>query len=282
MKSLKHSKLKNTGILFELLVRQLASDTMNNVDSKAMPIIKKYFSKNTELFKEYTLYQTLIKEKFSKEEKANYLIDAVLKSRESINKSVLNRQKYNLIKEINSNYNLENFFKAKVDNYKALAAIYKLFEYKVEENPSENVSNRYTIVEHITNKKVKRLTENSDISEFAKQDKDVRLLSYKILVDKFNDKYSDLNEGQKRLLKNYINSVTNGPELKTYVKEQVASIGKEITRLLPKVQDKVVSIKLQEVKNLLKNIGQVKSINETHILNLLRYQELIKELKQLK
>jgi hypothetical protein len=67
MKNLKHSKFKNTGVLFELLVRQVASDTLNNNDSKAIPLIKKYFAKSNELAKELNLYQTLVKEKFSKE-----------------------------------------------------------------------------------------------------------------------------------------------------------------------------------------------------------------------
>ena len=74
MKSLRHSKFKNTGVLFELLVRQVASDTLNNIDSKAIVLIKKYFAKSTELSKEFNLYQTLIKEKYSKGEKANHLI----------------------------------------------------------------------------------------------------------------------------------------------------------------------------------------------------------------
>jgi hypothetical protein len=144
MKNLKHSKFKNTGVLFELLVRQVASDTLNNIDSKAIPIIKKYFGKSTELSKEFDLYQTLVKEKFNKEDKASHLIEAVLQAKTKLNHSILNRQKYNLIKEIKSNYVLEDFFKAKVNNYKTLASIYKLFEYTVSDNPSEIVENKYT------------------------------------------------------------------------------------------------------------------------------------------
>ena len=139
MKNLKHSKFKNTGVLFELLVRQVASDTLNNSDSKAIPLIKKYFANSTELAKELSLYQTLVKEKFTREDKASNLIEAVLAAKTKLNQSVLNRQKYNLIKEIKSNYVLEDFFKSKVNNYKTLAAVYKLFEYTVADNPVEIV-----------------------------------------------------------------------------------------------------------------------------------------------
>ena len=280
MKNLKHSKFKNTGVLFELLVRQVTSDTLNNSDSKAIPLIKKYFAKSTELAKEFNLYQTLIKEKFTKEEKANHLIEAVLIAKSQLNQAVLNRQKYNLIKEIKNNYVLEDFFKSKVNNYKALAAIYKMFEYTIADHPTESVNNRYTIVEHITRKDAAKAAIKNEMSEFIKQDKDVRLLSYKILVDKFNEKYYDLNEGQKSILRNYINAVSEGTELKSFIVKEVNKLQTSLKTLTSKVDDKVVKIKLTEVTNLLNEISVAKSIKDTHILSLLRYHELIKELKK--
>jgi len=280
MKNLKHSKFKNTGVLFELLVRQVASDTLNNNDSKAIPMIKKYFAKSTELAKELNLYQTLVKEKFTKEDKANHLIDAVVAAKTQLNQSILNRQKYNLIKEIKANYVLEDFFKTKVNNYKTLAAIYKIFEFTVADSPVEAVNNRYTLIEHITRKEVKKQAEFNEMSAFVKQDKEVRLLSYKILVDKFNEKYSNLNEGQKSILRQYINSVSEGTELKTFISEEVSKLQKSLKTLSTKVEDKVVKIKLSEVANLLKEIATAKTIKDNHILSLLRYHELVKELKK--
>lgn len=280
MKNLKHSKFKNTGVLFELLVRQVASDTLNNSDSKAIPLIKKYFAKSTELAKELNLYQTLVKEKFSKEEKANSLIEAVLVAKSQLNQTILNRQKYNLIKEIKNNYVLEDFFKSKVNNYKTLAAIFKMFEYTIADNPVESVNNRYTLIEHITRNEVKKTNELNEMSAFVKQDKEVRLLSYKILVDKFNEKYSDLNEGQKNLLRQYINSVSEGTELKEFIDKEVAKLQKELKSLSAKVDDKVVKIKLSEVTNLLSEITSAKTVKDNHVLNMLRYHELIKELKK--
>ena len=281
MKNLKHSKFKNTGVLFELLVRQVASDTLNNNDSKAIPLIKKYFAKSTELAKDLNLYQTLVKEKFSKEDKANHLIEAVLAAKSHINQAVLARQKYNLIKEIKDNYILEDFFKSKVNNYKTLAAIYKLFEYTIADNPVESVNNRYTIVEHIVRSESKKPNQVNEMSEFIKQDKEIRLLSYKILVDKFNEKYSNLNEGQKDLLRHYINAVSEGTELKEFITKEVNKLQKNLKSLISEVDDKVVKIKLSEVTNLLKEISNAKSIKDNHVLNLLRYHELIKELKKI-
>ena len=280
MKNLKHSKFKNTGVLFELLVRQVASDTLNNNDSKAIPIIKKYFAKSTELAKELNLYQTLVKEKFAKEDKAGHLIDAVSAAKTKLNQTSINRQKYNLIKEIKNTYVLEDFFKTKVTNYKTLAAIYKLFEYTIADSPVESVNNRYTLIEHITRKEVKKNAPLNEMSSFIKQDKEVRLLSYKILVDRFNEKYSDLNEGQKSILRNYINAVSEGTELKSFIGEEVSKLQKSLKSLTSKVDDKVVKIKLSEVSNLLSEIASAKTVKDTHILSLLRYHELVKELKK--
>jgi len=280
MKNLKHSKFKNTGVLFELLVRQVASDTLNNVDSKAIPLIKKYFGKSTELAKEFDLYQTLVKEKFAKENKATQLIEAVLEARAKLNQASLSRQKYNLIKEIKSSYVLEDFFKAKVNNYKILASVYKLFEYTVLDNPAEIVDNKDTIVEHITRKDAKKNSTLNEMKAFEAQDKEVRLLSYKILIDKFNTKYSKLNEGQKSLLRQYINSVNDSTELKTFLVSEVVKIQKDLKTLNTKVTDKVTKIKLSEVTNLLNTYKEVKVVKDNHVLNLLRYHELIKELKK--
>jgi len=102
--NIKHSKYKNTGILFELLVRQITSDTLSGKDSKATNILKKYFVK-TELGKEYKLYETLSKHKKLTEGKAEVIINSVIESSKNLNRGTLKRQKYNLINEIQNHYN---------------------------------------------------------------------------------------------------------------------------------------------------------------------------------
>lgn len=280
MKGLKHSKIKNTGLIFELLVRQIASDTLNNKDSKAIPILKKYFNKNTELSKELNLYKALTSEKFNKEEKANALIDAVIKTKNALNKNTISKQKYSLVKEINESFGLESFFNAKVQNYKVLASVYKLLEYDVVDSPSELVNCKYTLIEHITGNEPQKTDENSDVKTFINEDKSVRLLAYKYLVNKFNEKYNTLDSKQKGLLREYINNVTTTEQLKKYIVSESNTIYKELEKLTKKVDSQVVKIKLHEVTNLLKSMSNVKTVNDNHILSLLRYYELLKELKK--
>ena len=227
MKRIKHSKVKNTGLIFELLVRQVASDTMNDANSKALRIIKKHYNSKSELQKELKLYRTVAEEKFVTESKAEKFVEAVLKARAEINESQLRRDKYNLIKDLKANYIVEDFFKSRVKNYKLHASTYKLFEFNSADDPKEYVLSKFTLIEHVQKAPKKQESAPSLSSEH----KDVRILASKLVVDKFNEKYSSLGASQKRMLKEYINNVTNSVSLKKYVLKEVTSLKNTITEL---------------------------------------------------
>jgi hypothetical protein len=281
MKKIKNSKFKNTGILFELLVRQITADTLNDVkESVASNLIRKYFNKNSELSKELNLYNTIIKEKFNSEEKAKSLVEAAVTARKRLSNKVLNRQKYNLIKEIKDTWDLDTFFQSRVSNYKVHASIYKLFEYNLEDNPKVLVDTKYTLVEHITfNKKTEDKKEQL-VEQYRQQDKDVQLLAYRLMVDKFNSKYKGLSPRQKNLLENYINNVSNTATLKEYVGAECIKLTKELNELNKKVDDKVVKIKIDESVKLLSEMNKGKVVKDGDVLSLLRYYELSRELKK--
>ena len=273
----KHSKYKNTGILFELLTRQLTSDTIAGTQPKALSFLKKHFNKKTELLKEYKIYHTLATQKYNKDSQATMLIDTLLEAHGKLNKSQLRREKYNLIKEIKDTYNVNNFFKAKITDYKIMASIFNLLENK-EATPLSIVNSKVTILEHIT-KKSTTLKKNTVLENYNKQDKDTRLLTYKVLLEKFNDKYSNLQDNQKILLKEYVNSVTNSPSLKSYINQEIKEVKKTITGYSKKVEDKAVAIKLTETKGMIKPLCKKTSVNDDNVINLLNYYELVNELK---
>ena len=274
----KHSKYKNTGILFELLTRQLTSDTIAGTQPKALSFLKKHFNKKTELLKEYKIYHTLATQKYNKDSQATMLIETLMEVHEKLNKSQLRREKYNLIKEIKDTYNVNNFFKAKITDYKVMASIFNLLENK-EATPLSIVSSKTTILEHITGKQLSNNKKNVVLENFDKQDRDTRLLTYKVLLEKFNDKYSDLQDNQKTLLKEYVNSVTNSPALKSYINQEIKEVKKILTKYSKKVEDKAIEIKLQETKDLIKPLSKKSSVNDDNVINLLNYYELVNELK---
>ena len=282
--NIKHNKLRNTGILFELLVRQITADTLSGSESKAVNILKKYFTK-TELGREYKLYELLNKNNKLTESKANVIINTIVETSKQLNKSALRRQKYNLIKEIGNNYNLEDFFKTKIPNYKVYASLYTLLEIYSEEkaiNPEQVISNKINILEHLTSSKISEKEVKDNVFEELKhQDKDVRILTYKILLEKFNSKYTNLNLNQKLVLKEYINSVDNTPKLKEFYNTKINDIKRNIIILAEKVTDKATQIKLKEIPNLLVELNKNQQVDSEHVLNLLQYYELVEELNNI-
>lgn len=291
MKKLKHSKYKNAGILFELLVRQVTADILNgNEDSKANNILRKYFSESTELGRENSLYRIILEEKTKDQTSADRLLETVLRTRKKLNEKALNLQKYELIKEIKQHYPIDSFLQGSIGNYKLLASIYKVFDDAVNEvqsDPREIFKARNCIVENIAAVKTPTRLISEDekkdlVKVYQQQNEDVRLLAYKLLVDSFNEKYKGLDDKQKVLIREYINNVSNTNSLREYINTEVPEIRKQISELRTKINNDVVRIKLDETLNQLDKITKGTLVKENQIMALLLSYELIKELKNLK
>jgi hypothetical protein len=278
---IKHSKYRNTGILFELLARQITSDLMYSGDSKAVDILKKFF-RNTELAKELSLYNLFLKNQPLTESKAEILINTICEQSKKLDQKQLDREKYNLIKEIKKHYNLDDFFKAKIHNYKVAAAVYTLLEANHADgvvDPEQILDNKVTILEYIT--RVALPQENPTLSQFIQEDKDIKTLSYKFLVERFNQKYSNLSTEQKELLKEYINNISDTVSLKNYLNNKLEEVKQTLTKLLPKVESQVTKIKLTEVLKHIQTIPAKQSIKDDHLVALMQYFELVRELKSI-
>ena len=279
--SIKHSKYRNSGILFELLVRQITSDTLDGSNSPARKILKEYFVK-TELGKEYKLYEQLSKNSNLTEAKANLILSSLLESSKNLNRSILKRQKYNLISEIKKHYDVNKFFKHKLPHYKIQAAFYMLTEIKANKSFSNlelEINNKITILEHLSNKKVVKESKQTVVDEFQTYDKDLRTLTYRVLLNKFNDKYDNLLEGQKSILKELITSIDNTPRLKEFYNTKTNEIKTSLTELNKTVKDKATQIKIQEVVKILPTIDKTSKVKDDDLINLLQYYDLIEELK---
>ena len=278
MKKLKHSKYKNTGILFEMLVRKLTSETLTSDKTIALDIIKKYFGKNTELSKELNLYNSIIKEQHKSEARALDFIKEAQAAYRKLNQSTLRRQKYNLVKEIQENFSFDSLSNARISNYKVLASTYLLFEYAEQATVQQIAKCKDVILEHTM---VAKKTETDELyEEFRKQSKDTRLLTYKLLVDKFNSKYTNLSEAQKKLLNQYITHVNDTDSLKRYIKTEIPKIKQQLKEHVSKTEDDVARIKIENLAEMLCNVENMKVIKESHVLSLLRYFDLVDELNR--
>jgi len=277
----KHSKFKNTGILFELLVRQITADSMANQNSKALGLIKKFFM-NSEMAKENKLYQSLVNSEQLNEQKANVVISTILELSSKIDRVKLNKEKFNLIREIKSSYDFQDFFKAKINNYKTLASIYVLFESYTDKkfkNPETIISSKINILEHLT-----RSNSSANLSpiveEFLQQDKASRVLVQKVMLEKFNKKFAKLTDEQKEVLREYIQSVSDSTKLKSFLDEKFRQVRLDLLGLQKSIDEPVTKIKVQEVITLINPLLESKKIKDEQVSALLQYQELVNELKK--
>jgi hypothetical protein len=281
MKKLKHSKYKNTGILFEMLVRKLTSETLSSNKSLTIDIIKKYFGRNTELSKELQLYNALVKEQFRSEAQALDYIRTVKSAYDKLNQTVLRRQRYNLVKEISEKFVFDDMAKMHISNYKVLASINMIFEYEETANPKQLLECKNVIIDHGRVTERSQPKQNDLIETYEAQPKDIRLLSYKILVDKFNEKYSVLDESQKQLLNKYITHVNDTTALREYIQVVIPKIKTELSKQSKLITDPATKIKVAKLSEMLCNVETIKTIKESHILSLLRYFDLVRELKEM-
>lgn len=279
----KHSKFRNTGLIFELLVKQIASDTLNNKDSEAVNILKKYFTGRTALAKEFKLYEFIVKNKNVSQSKAEAIVSTITEVSRKLDQKALKEQKYGLISDIKEAYNIEEFFGIQVRDYKPLAALYCLLEAQNNADlvdPSILIDNKTTILEHLTSAPQKESdVKDTLIEEYSKYDKDLRLLTFKILLEKFNENYKDLLPEQRNILKEFITSVNSNKRLHTIVNEELNKIASEVKNLTLKVKDEVVRIKLEEVAKAIKPLSNKDKVTDNHLVNLMQYYDLVNELK---
>jgi hypothetical protein len=284
---LKHNKIKNTGIIWELLVKQLTTDILN--EKKNTPIkslIYKYFNKNTELFKEHLIYEALLNTKFKNTSSAEKLINESINSFKKLNTKKLNTEKYNLIKELKNLYNIKKLFKSTINNYTTYASIFKLL--KLTENPNlqtdvgeESLINETLVNNIINNKKstVKKPTIKTNKNSLVNNK-----LMFKMLIENYNKKYKSLNKNQRNILRIFIENPINSTKLKD---ELIKYIDNSYNNLLESqnfIKDKAIKIKINYVlDNMLKTKMKIKNniLKKSAINNLLLFEELIEELKKL-
>ena len=282
---IKHSKYRNTGLIFELLIKQIASDTLNNRDSAAVKIIKKHFTGKSALVREFKLYEFILKNRQISQARAETILSTITEISRKLDTKSLKNQKYDLISDIKENYNIDEFFAIQTPDYKALASLYCLLEAQNSDNlldPQYLVNYKSTLLEHLTTQKQNsNNVKDTLIEEYSKYDKDLKLLTFKILLEKFNDTYKDLLPEQKNILKEFITSVNSNTRLRNLVNEELVKIASAVHKLSSKIKDDVVKIKLDEVSKAIQPLTNKERVTDNHLVNLMQYYDLVNELKTL-
>jgi hypothetical protein len=267
MNKIKVSKYRNTGLIFELLARRVVSEVLAG-ESTALKLIKKYFKENSELGREYSLYK-LFSEKSNLSES---IIDVALNEYSKLDVKSINRQKYNLIKEIKNCYNIDEFFKHKVSNYRLNGALSYLYENTEFGNIETKMHARKIVSECIASLNSPKVI-NEQTSPLSSVDKDTQKLAVRLMLEKFNAKYGNLLDSQRTLLSQYILEGTDSPKFKKLVMSECRKINEKLS-ILTTPSDRL-NIKIKEAISLLENIITSKVVKDEHVSALLKYYELI-------
>lgn len=280
MTKISHSKYRNSGILFELLVRKITSEMISEQNSQAINILKKYFT-GTEIAKENRLYQTILKTKNLSEGKAESVINTISSLSTKLDRNRLAKEKYNLIKEIKASYDIEDFFKASITSYKTLASIYTLIESNFITNPSPDIiiSSKSNLLDYLVESPLPK--ENQIYQDLSEMDKGERFLVYKVMLENFNKKYHDLGEEQKLILKTYVNNISNSPKLKEFIDKKFTKLKTDLVENSKRIDDQVTSIKIGEIINFIDPILESKKMKDDYVVSLLQYIELNEEISKL-
>lgn len=266
--ALKNNKIKNTGLLFEMLIKQITEESISNSEPKAILLVKKYFY-NTELAKESKLYNSLINSSSLSESEASLLLNEALNAHKTLNKKQLANDKYNLIKEMKQKYSDTSVLKTKVDNYSVYASIYNIFESNLDTTSFDIVDvvrNKTTLLEHLTKK-----IETNPLKEiYEKSGKLTRKLLTEATFNRFNQKFVNLNESQKEIVSNYAKNTLTEQMLK-----------ENLENVINTIKEKSTETDNKEIINKLTTLKECVKVDDSTVEQVLFFNELLNELKSI-
>ena len=219
-----HNKKRNTALLYEFLIKTISSALVENDKRKssiALKIIRRYFKSGTELYKEFRIFNALIKTTVSSDSVGTSILKEARAAVESLNHEMLDKEKSLLIRNINHAINDENFYDQPVAEYRMYASIQTLFNEWQKPVGTADIA----LLANYENQLREWL-----ISEKKKEDHTIidetpgttRLLM-KIMMKKLNEKYSvSLNNDQREIIKAYAFSTANDKQ--TTIKKKLVEV----------------------------------------------------------
>jgi len=278
----RHNKKRNVGLLYEFLVRFISTSLVNENDKKsaqALRILKKYFKSGTELYREFRLFNSLVRTKVSSDTVAFAIISEARSLSRKIDRKQLNREKSLLIKDINYTLN-EEVYNQQIPEYKAYATVQTL----LNSWRSTGDVNLMTTAKY-EDQLVSWLTSPvAVVSEEKRDELDADNLVVRIMTNKLNEKYSKvLSDVQRQLIQDYVFSLGNSHADKIsktvrMLREKAILLIDEEMKDLKSESELFQKLKESKSKILTENIEE---ISDTTISRYLEVSQLIQELEEI-
>lgn len=278
MIKMKHNKKRNVGIVYEQLLNYIASNVVNDkkdMAKKAVKIIERRFNKNTELYKEFRLFNALANTNSTTTEVAAGILVEAKRAARRINKDKLRKEKSLLIKDINYQLKETSFFHNKLDNFRCYASIQVLINEWCKEDTADLkklVEYEKLIIESLVKEKPVDII-NHDVE---KSDK----LVFKIMAEKINKKYNKtLTNEQKDIIKHYAIYQDNPEKIKLYLAEVKNKTMDYLKEYQNNLNNQVLLSKIDRVYENVDNLNE-SDISEENIKKFLTITNLKEELKR--
>tara|TARA_B100001123_G_scaffold442785_1_gene587207 strand:- start:133 stop:993 length:861 start_codon:yes stop_codon:yes gene_type:complete len=204
-----HNKKRNIGIIFEQLVRYISTALVNKEHSRAstaLGIIREHFKPGSELYREFRLFNALVKTRVSSEGLANRILAEAREASRGVDSHNLRAQKSILIRDINHRLNDRSFYLQRIKEYRSYATIQTLLN--DWRSPGTADLGKVAKYENSVCGWLLDESQGSDEGKILLEKEDVNVLTVKILTEKFNKKYGNmLNEEQQDIVKRYVFSL---------------------------------------------------------------------------
>lgn len=222
LEKIKHSKIKNTGLIYQMLIKKIIEQKIDGKKPVAYNIFKSYFNNNKVLGQQLTIYNALLKSNFNNIQKANILLKQIMNIRMKLDDVKLDKEKYFCIKQIKKNYDLKQFFSSNIPNYKLHASIYKIFQSLklVKYDPTQVAKSKGQLLQYII-RPAQEIKLDQDLQFFKKQPKQQRQKAIELMVENFNNKYDSLNEKQKNIIQKYTYTLSSQKPLLQHIEKQI-------------------------------------------------------------
>lgn len=276
-----HNKKRNVGIIYELLIRAVSAYLVEGNKTRAqsaLDTLSKFYNRNTELYKEFRLFNALAKSTVNDTSIAAAILTESKSATRRFDAIKLDKEKSALIKEINYVLADTDFYHRKVPDYKVYATIQNLLNVWREgdkSNLAEMVLIETKMIEWLTTAR-----EAAIINEGI--DKNVDSLVVKIMNEKFNDKYADkLTSSQKSLINEYVFSLQNDDGLS--IKSKAIKIQSDAINEIAKIKlNEKNSIILEKTAAVERKINEINflTIDDDKLAKLMTLTQLVNELKE--
>ena len=275
----KHNKKRNVGIIYELFTRHITNLVIEGKKKevkKATKILERRFKKDTELYKEFRLFNALVNASVSSQDKAVIVVENAKKEILRIDNKKLNQEKSKLIKEINYELKDKDFYYRSIPYYREYANLQNLFN----EWRKKDQSNLKNLIEKEEKAISWLLCEKKVIEETSTDASSTNSLVFNIMNEKINKKYVSLTKDQKQIIRNYaLYSDSDQERFKSFLVENKTKALKEIENFKIACDNQIILEKIDNVKNKIQSLN-VKPKNDHEIIKFLTVSSLINELKE--